>query len=59
MTMYPTPASAIQSIGFVAVVFALIFAGRRLPERFLQLAWFGWAVFCVIWYIYYFPNYQL
>lgn len=58
MTMYPTPASAIQSIGFVAVIFALIFTGRRLSERVLKLAWFGWAIFCVGWYIFYYPNYQ-
>lgn len=58
MTMYPTSASAIQSIGFVAVIFALIFAGRRLPERFMRLVWFGWALFCIGWYVYYYPNYQ-
>lgn len=59
MTMYPTPASALQSAGFVAMVFTLVLAGRRLPERLLQLAWFGWALFCVIWYAYYYPHYQM
>lgn len=58
MTMYPSPTSATQSIGFVAFVFTIIFIGSRLPERLLKSIWFIWLFFCIGWYIYYFPNYQ-